>query len=346
MAAGCARLTPTSSISFRGCLNALFLGAGLLYGLTSVEAHAEALDPEAAVQMAAKFRAQNQPVISRLLASPADVAAVRKALEASPDPRPVVLDVDARIGSPSLSLMLLDELARVPAGWEKPDVLLLVRARLNSPRSEERIVALRNLARLAPEERPAVQRALREILRRPAAAGGRNSFAVAQALDGVAALADVEAIPLLEGWLDDPVAAPLAGMTLDRLAAAAPLATAAFLNANPKLLDAFPLLRADYFAKGSLRSAAGRAEIGRYLLRKDVSAEERTKFFASYLQRGTFLVSGIFTGPSRPEVREGNPQADVEWALERWKDDPAMNAVCASAREALSPAAEENPIPR
>ncbi len=281
-----------------------------------------------------------------MLKSPDAAAAVRAALRVSPEPDPVLLDVEARVGSPSLPLMLLDALRRPPAGWSVEETLAVSRERLDAPRAEERVVALRNVARLAPGEEAAVRAALREIVRRPRAVGGRESFAFAQALDGLVALGDVEAIPLLVPMLGRPETAPMAGMTLDRLAAAAPLATAQFLNAHPALLAGFPLLRADYFAKGSLRASAGRAEIGRYLRREDVSDAEREKFFASYLQRGTFLVAGIFTGPARPPAEEGDPAAEVAAALARWRGDAAMEPARQAAERALSPVDAENPIPR
>jgi hypothetical protein len=197
-------------------------------------------------------------------------------------------------------------------------------------------VAWRNISRLAPKERDAIAARLREILGDPELARA-GSFAYGQAFDGVVALRNVEAIPILADLLKDPRVAPLAGMTLDRLAAAAPARTAEYLNAHPGVLADFPLLRADDYAKGSLADPRVRAAVEAWLVRPEVSERELEKYFFSYVQPGEFLVVGIFTGP--PD-ESGGPETDrvaeLQTASAGWRKTPALRRAADARDRALA----------
>jgi hypothetical protein len=293
-------------------------------------------DPDAALKLAKAFRAAHQPEIERLFAptkSEARAEAVRKFLAATKptDPNPVVLDEAAAVCSDSARIMVLDQ---IPARLAPADALAISRAAAESGPIEERVVALRNLSRLAPGERSTVSARLRAILRDPALEG---TFASGQAFDGVVALRDVEAIPILAGLLKDPNLAPLAGMTLDRLAEAAPARVAAYLNAHFDALAAFPLLRADDFAKGSLADPVVRAEVEAYLARREVSDRELEKYFSSYLQPGEFLVAGIFTGvPEATDAPETDRAAELRAATAGWGKTPALRRAVAARDRVLA----------
>jgi hypothetical protein len=303
-------------------------------------------DPDAALRLAREFRAARQPELEKLFApkkSAARAEAVRKFLaETKPtDPNPVALDDAAAVCSDSARLMLLDQ---IPARLAPADALAISRAAAKSGPIEERVVALRNISRLAPGERPAVAARLRAILRDPALEG---TFASGQAFDGVVGLRDVEAIPILAGLLKDSKLAPLAGMTLDRLAEAAPAKVAAYLNAHFDALAAFPLLRADDFAKGSLADPAVRAEVEAYLARSELTDRELEKFFSSYLQPGEFLVAGIFTGmPDAADGPETDRAAELRTATAGWGKAPALRRAVAARDRVLARLNEDEPEER
>jgi hypothetical protein len=281
-------------------------------------------DPDAALRLARELRAARQPELEKLFApkkSAARAEAVREFLAATKptDPNPVVLDDAAAVCSDSARLMLLDQ---IPARLAPADALAVSRAAAESGPIEERIVALRNVSRLEPGERSAVAARLRAMLRDPSLEG---TFAGGQAFDGVVGLRDVEAIPILAGLLKNPKLAPLAGMTLDRLAKADPARVAAYLNAHFDALAAFPLLRADDFAKGSLGNSAVRAEVEAYLARPELGDRELEKYFSSYLQPGEFLVAGIFTGvPDAADAPETDRAAELRKATAGWEKAPAL----------------------
>lgn len=263
-------------------------------------------DPDAAPKLAREMRAAHRSEIDRLFSNTDEsirAADVRKFLTSTPptDPNPVLLDESAAICSDSARLMVLD---RILTGLAASDALAISRDLADSSIPEERIVAWRNICRLAPADRPGIERRLHSLLRDSSLVG---TFAYGQAFDGIVALADVDAIPLLVQLLKDGSLAPLAGMTLDRLSAGTPIRTAEYLNEHFAVMSDFPLLRADDFAKGSLNDPKVRAVVEKYLARRDLSDREIEKYFFSYLQPGEFLVAGIFTGVPKAE---GEPPVD------------------------------------
>lgn len=306
-------------------------------------------DPDAALRLAHELRAKHQPEIDRLFAghnASARAEAVRKFLSASrpENPDPVVLDEDAAVCSDSARLMVLDQMAvrLAPA-----DALALSREAAKSASPEERIVALRNIGRLAPLERAAVAVRVRGFLDDPKLARA-DSFAHGQAFDGVVALRDVAAIPALAKLLKNAHAAPLAGMTLDRLAAAAPARVAEYLNAHPDVLADFPLPRADCFAKGNLADPELRAAVEAWLARPEASERELEKYFFSYLQPGAFLVAGIFTGvPDEAGGPESDRAAELRTATASWSKIPALRRAVAARDRVLARLASdaEEPAP-
>jgi hypothetical protein len=326
----------------------------LMLAMAGVRATADVppADPDAALRLARELRAKRQPEADRVFAAKEPTAravAARKFLAAAgaQDPNPVLLDESAAVCSDSARLLVLDQMVgRLPPG----DALAISREVAKSASPEERIVAWRNISRLAPNERPAIASRLREILGDPKLAR-TGSFAYGQAFDGVVALRDVEAIPVLAGLLKDPRVASLAGMTLDRLAEAAPVKTTEYLNAHLDVLADFPLLRADDYAKGSLADPRVRAAVEVWLARPELSERELEKYFFSYVQPGEFLVAGIFTGP--PD-ESGSPESDrvaeLQAASAGWRKIPALRRAADARDRALARLAndesEEEPAGR
>lgn len=287
-------------------------------------------DPEAASKLAREMRVAHRAEIDRLFSNTDEsirAAAVRKFLTSTPpsDPNPVLLDESAAVCSDSARLMVLD---RVLTGLAATDALAISRDLADSSIPEERIVAWRNICRLAPGDRSGIERRLHSLLRDSSLAG---TFAYGQALDGIVALSDVDAIPLLAHLLKDKSLAALAGMTLDRLSAVAPVRTAEYLNEHFAVMSDFPLLRADDFAKGSLGDPEVRAAVETYLARRDLSDREIEKYFFSYLQPGEFLMAGIFTGvPRAEEGSSGDRLAELREATAGWAAKPALRRAIAA----------------
>jgi len=310
----------------------------LALATTGARADVATVDPDAVLRQAHELRAKHQPEVDRVFAASdptARAAAVRKFLAATvaKDSNPVLLDESAAVCSDSARLLVLDQMVvRLAPG----DALAISREVAKSASPEERIVAWRNISRLAPNERPAIASRLREILGDPELARV-GSFAYGQAFDGVVALRDVEAIPVLAGLLKDSHIAPLAGMTLDRLAAAAPAKTAEYLNAHLETLADFPLLRADDYAKGSLADPGVRVAVETWLGRPERSERELEKYFFSYLQPGEFLVAGIFTGvPEEDAGSQGDRAAELRTATASWSKNPALRRAVAARDRVLA----------
>lgn len=286
-------------------------------------------DPDAASKLAGEMRASHREELDRLF-SPADesarAAAVRNFLKSTPpkDPNPVLLDDSAAVCSDSVRLMVLDRmLTRLAA----QDALAISRELADSSIPEERIVAWRNICHLSPEDRPRIERRLHSLLLDSSLVG---TFAYGQAFDGIVALADIDAIPLLAQLLKDKSLAPLAGMTLDRLSAGTPVRTAKYLNEHFAVMSDFPLLRADDFAKGSLGDSKVRAAVEIYLARPDLSDREIEKYFFSYLQPGEFLVAGIFTGVPRAGGESSSDRlAELRTSTAGWAAKPALRRAAA-----------------
>ncbi len=306
------------------------IGCGLLFCGFSFGGDEGMDEPSPDLRQAEVWKRENQPVLDKLLsgATPAmRAAAVRVFLRSSsPDDGShagAVLDVDASVCSASARLMLLDRIGARPGLLDTADALEISRAALKSDSPEMRIVALRNLARLSPADRAETGGQLVEIVR--AGGGGQNgSFAYGQAFDGIVFLRQMDAIPALALRLKEEKNAPLAGATLDRLAEADPPRMAAYLDGHPDVLREYPMLRADYYAKGDVSSDAFRKLVERYLQRPEVSPGEAEKFFFSYLQGGAFLVDGIFTGVARMPAGNRDRAGELRGAVALWEKNPAM----------------------
>jgi len=302
--------------------------AGLAWSSVLAQETPPTEDPDAQLHLAQDFKKRNQARIDKLFAEDSRekrgqaVKDFFRRKDAEPA-NPVILDIDASVCSPSLRLMVLDLIGSENGPLDSADVLEISRSLIDAPSSEERVLALRNLARFSPKDRPMVAKRLRQIISESIDAGD-YSFAFGQAFDGIVYLRDTEAIPLLARLMKDKELAPLAGAAMDRLAEADPAGVAAWLNAHPAVFAEFPLMRADYYAKGSLASAECRRQVEKYLQSDRVEEAEREKFFFSYLQSGTFLVSGIFTGEARVQPDGPDRAAELKAAVDRWEKEPAM----------------------
>jgi hypothetical protein len=102
--------------------------------------------------------------------------------------------------------------------------------------------------------------------------------------------------------VDHSPLARAASVALDRLAGQTGGKLTSVLNQQPELLAAAPLVRADLFAHADLGVTEQRQQVEKYLLRPDVDARERKKFFGSLIQTGQFLSYNLITPALSPET--------------------------------------------
>ncbi|RYD65265.1 MAG: hypothetical protein EOP84_32080 [Verrucomicrobiaceae bacterium] len=129
------------------------------------------------------------------------------------------------------------------------------------------------------------------------------STGMLEAFDVVVHTGTMEAVPELGRLISLP-ASPLgraSGVALDRLGASHPLELTSLLNQQPELLSANPMVRADLFAHADLGVPEQRRQLESYLLRPDVKAPEREKFFSSLIQTGQFVSHNLITPFVAPE---------------------------------------------
>ncbi len=184
----------------------------------------------------------------------------------------------------------------------------------NSP--NERIVALRNVVIRSPEEKQGLGvRLLEDFLTEEMAR--QAPFAFSQALDGVVYLRDESLIPVLSGLTKQADLVQPIQMTLQRLAAANPLAVARALNEQPDLLTKFPAIRGDLFAILDPSEPLARRELELYLQRDDVGRGEKRRTLRRLAQPAFVIGGGIFTGEDVPPVvTDERESARMEWMAE------------------------------
>jgi hypothetical protein len=171
--------------------------------------------------------------------------------------------------------------------------------------ADEWAVSMRNVAWFDPSSREFLQNRVSAMLghmpwRDSPSAGMLEAFDV---IVHTGAVAMVPELSRLSAAVDSPLARA-SNVALDRLASRDAYELTTFLNQQPELLTTAPLHRAGLFAHANLKDPGQRKQVELYLLRGDVSTQERQKFLASLIQSGQFVSYNLITPLVPPELPE------------------------------------------
>jgi hypothetical protein len=171
--------------------------------------------------------------------------------------------------------------------------------------ADEWAVSMRNVAWFDPSSREFLQNRVSAMLghmpwRDSPSAGMLEAFDV---IVHTGAVAMVPELSRLSAAVDSPLARA-SNVVLDRLASRDAYELTTLLNQQPELLATAPLHRAGLFAHANLKDPGQREQVEIYLLRRDVSTQERQKFLASLIQSGQFVSYNLVTPLVPPESPE------------------------------------------
>lgn len=199
--------------------------------------------------------------------------------------------------STTLRVYLMDKLGQLSREVGSEAALGVAREVLQSFGSaDEWAVSMRNIAWADPASREFLQDRIAAMLnhqewREQPSTGMLESFDV---IVHTGAMVTVPDLSRLVSVQNSPLARA-ASVALDRLSDQKGLELTSLLNQQPELLSEAPLLRADLFAHADLGMPEQRIQLENYLLRPDVNASERGKFFSSLIQTGQFLSDNLIT---------------------------------------------------
>lgn len=206
--------------------------------------------------------------------------------------------------SSTLRVFLMDQLGSLSREAGSSAALEVARGNLRHPDSaDEWAVSMRNVAWFDSNSREFLMDRVSAMLghepwRKKPSQGMQEAF------DLIVYTGALNTVPELERIMtgsESPLGRA-AAVAMDRLAAARPLELTTLLNQKPELFASTPLLRADLFAHADLANPAQRQQTEAYLLRADVQAAEREKFFSSLLQSGQFVSHNLTTEFVPPET--------------------------------------------
>ena len=206
--------------------------------------------------------------------------------------------------STSLRVYLMDKLGQLSREVGSEAALVVAREILQSFGSaDEWAVSMRNVAWADPGSQEFLQDRIAAMLnhrewREQSSTGMLEAFDV---IVHTGAMVTVPELDRLIAVKNSPLARA-SSVALDRLAGQKGLELTSLLNQQPELLSAAPLLRADLFAHADLGVPEQRTQLENYLLRSDVDASERKKFFSSLIQTGQFLSNNLITPAVSPET--------------------------------------------
>ncbi|RYD32881.1 MAG: hypothetical protein EOP85_21300, partial [Verrucomicrobiaceae bacterium] len=203
----------------------------------------------------------------------------------------------------TLRVYLMDQLGRLCRESGSPEASEMGREILRDfGSSDEWAVSLRNVAWTDPDSGAFLEERVNAMIRHPQ--WQENPTAgLLEAFDVIVHTGSMNAVPELARMValpDSPVGRA-SGVALDRLAGSSPLALTSLLNAEPELMSATPMARADLFAHADLAVPEQRAQMEDYLLRPDVELPEREKFLSSLIQTGRFVSHNLITPFVPPE---------------------------------------------
>lgn len=267
--------------------------------------------------------------------APAGIAAILEFLRSGQDAstgKGFVVGKDGNLDeSTTLRVYLMDQLGRLSREAGSGAAVEVARETLQQFGSpDEWAISMRNIAWLDPASRGFLQERVNAMLnhaewRDQPTAGMLESF------DVIVHSCAMVTVPQLAQWVaatDSPLARA-SGVALDRLATSSALALTTLLNQQPDLLSAAPLERADLFAHADLANADQRAQLENYMLRPDVNARERKKFFSGLIQTGRFVSNNLVTPYVPPEtpVEAGQRLETLTKTVNQWLRDPRFTGL-------------------
>jgi curved DNA-binding protein CbpA len=222
--------------------------------------------------------------------------------------------------TPTLRTFLMDQLGSLSQEAQTADAAEVARETLSAMTSaDEWALAMRNVAWADPEgSKPYLADKVRAMLnyapwQQNPTGGYLEAFDVA-AYSGDGSLAgDLANLTQTSSSLKQA-----ALVALERLSALAPAQTADYLNANPGVLSATPLLRADYMGNLNLSDPTQDAEAETYLNRPDVTEAEKEKFLARLATPAGFLSDNLLTPSNTSTMTIFQHQAMVNQAASGW----------------------------
>jgi hypothetical protein len=222
--------------------------------------------------------------------------------------------------APTLRTFLMDQLGGLSQQAQTADAAEVARETLSSMSSaDEWALAMRNVAWSDPDgSKPYLAEKVREMLnytpwQQNPTGGYLEAFDVA-AYSGDGSLAgDLASLTQTQSPLKQA-----ALVALERLSALAPAQMADYLNANPGVLSATPLLRADYMGNLDLSDPTQDAEAEAYLNRPDVTEAEKVKFLARLATPAGFVSDNLLTPASTATMTIFQHQAMVNQAASGW----------------------------
>ena len=206
--------------------------------------------------------------------------------------------------STTLRVYLMDKLGQLSREVGSEAALGVAREVLrNFGSADEWAVSMRNVAWADPASREFLQDRVSAMLshrewREQPSTGMLEAFDV---IVHTGAMVTVSELGQLVSVRNSPLARA-SSVALDRLSGQSGLELTTLLNQQPELLAAVPLLRADLFAHANLAVPAQREQLEIYLLRPEVDAKERRKFFNSLIQTGQFLSNNLITPVASSET--------------------------------------------
>lgn len=204
----------------------------------------------------------------------------------------------------TLRVFLMDHLGSLSRAAGSSAALEVARENLSHFHSaDEWAISMRNVAWLDPHSRVFLAEQTSAMLNHEEWRQ-TPSQGMLEAFDFIVHTGALSTVPALHSLItgDDASLARAAAVALDRMAATHALTLTTLLNQQPELFATTPLLRADLFGHADLGNPGERNQIETYLLRPDVSTEEREKLFSSLLQNGQFVSHNLVTPFTPPET--------------------------------------------
>ena len=206
--------------------------------------------------------------------------------------------------STTLRVYLIDKLGQLSREVGSEAALGVAREILQSFGSaDEWAVSMRNVAWSDPASREFLQNRVSAMLNHPEWRE-KPSTGMLEAFDVIVHTGAMVTVPELSRLISvqNSSLARASSVALDRLSGQSGLELTKLLNQQPQLLSAAPLLRADLFAHADLAVPEQRQQLEIYLLRPEVDARERKKFFSSLIQTGQFVSNNLITPAVSPET--------------------------------------------
>lgn len=226
----------------------------------------------------------------------------------------------------TLRVYLMDKLGRLCREAGTGEALEVARQTLSDFGSaDEWAISMRNVAWADPDSRAFLEERVNAMIAHPQWRD-HPSTGMLEAFDVIVHTGSMDVVPELGRLISLPESAlgRASGVALDRLGASHPLELTSLLNRQPELLSGTPMVRADLFAHAGLGVPEQRRQLEDYLLRPDVDAAEREKFFSSLIQTGQFVSHNLITPlvpPEEPAQAEARLEVLTRTVNEWMRDD-------------------------